>query len=91
MPRPVSAPEVAGMLAENVSAERALALGLINRVVADDQVLAEAERMAEVLIGFDPAAIRATKRVFLKSTELDLDQALDAAREAMLLTREAGR
>ena len=78
-------------LAENVSAERALALGLINRVVTDDQVLAEAERMAEVLIGFDPAAIRATKRVFLKSTELDLDQALDAAREAMLLTREAGR
>ena len=36
-------------LAENVSAERALALGLINRVVTDDQVLAEAERMAEVL------------------------------------------
>lgn len=52
MPRPVSAPEVARMLAENVSAERGLALGLINRVVADDQVLVEAERMAEVLHGF---------------------------------------
>jgi enoyl-CoA hydratase/carnithine racemase len=77
-------------LAENVSAERALALGLINRVVADDQVIAEARRMAAVLAGFDAGAIRATKRVFQTSTELNLPQSLDAAREVMLLMRELG-
>ena len=79
------------MLAENVSAERALALGLINCVVPDEEVLAEAERLAEVLLGHDAGAIRTTKRVFLKARELGLDEALDAAREAGLLTREIGR
>ena len=77
-------------LAEDVSAERALALGFVNRVVADDEVLAEAERMAEVLLGYDANAIRVTKRVFLKSRGLGLDDALDVARGAMLLTREVG-
>ncbi|MDP7540621.1 MAG: enoyl-CoA hydratase-related protein, partial [Alphaproteobacteria bacterium] len=75
---------------QNVSAERALALGLINRVVADDQVIDEARRMAAVLAGFDAGAIRATKRVFQTSTELNLPQSLDAAREVMLLMRELG-
>ncbi len=67
-------------LAEDVSAERALALGFVNRVVADD----------EVLLGYDANAIRVTKRVFLKSRGLGLDDALDVARGAMLLTREVG-
>ncbi len=78
-------------LAEDISAEKALSLGLINRVVADEAVLAEAERMADILLGYDANAIRVTKRVFLKSRELRLNDALDASREAMLLTREIGR
>ncbi len=78
-------------LAEDISAEKALSLGLINRVVADEAVLAEAERMADVLLDYDANAIRVTKRVFLKSRELRLNDALDASREAMLLTRETGR
>jgi enoyl-CoA hydratase/carnithine racemase len=53
-------------------------------------VIDEARRMAAVLAGFDAGAIRATKRVFQTSTELNLPQSLDAAREVMLLMRELG-
>ncbi len=75
-------------LSDNVPAPRALALGMINRVVADDAVLDEAFAMARILEGFDREALLMTKRVFRKSTELTLSQALAAAREAALLVRE---
>ena len=78
-------------LAENVDAERALALGLVNRVVDDDKVLNEAHAMAAMLNGYDRAALRATKRVFQTAARLGLEDALKAARETMLLMREAGR
>ncbi len=76
------------MLAEDISADKALSLGLINRVVADDRVLDEALEMAKTLAGYDRRAMRATKRVFIKSTELPLTQALDSAAETMLQLRE---
>ncbi|MDP6709641.1 MAG: enoyl-CoA hydratase/isomerase family protein [Alphaproteobacteria bacterium] len=75
-------------LAENVSAERALALGLVNRVVADDAVIDEARAMAAALAAFDGPALRTTKRVFQAAREQGLTQSLETAREAMLLMRE---
>jgi enoyl-CoA hydratase/carnithine racemase len=77
-------------LAENISAEKALSFGLINRIVADANVIEEAVVMAQALAAFDQRAIRTTKRVFLKSTELSLEQSLDAAAEAMLQLRALG-
>ena len=77
-------------LAENISAEKALSFGLINRIVADANVIEEAVAMAQALAAFDQRAIRTTKRVFLKSTELSLEQSLDAAAEAMLQLRALG-
>jgi enoyl-CoA hydratase/carnithine racemase len=74
-------------LAENVSAQRALECGMINRIVPDDAVIDTALEMARALAAFDLAAVRTTKRVFQKSTELSLSQSLDAAREAALLSR----
>lgn len=74
-------------LAENVTAERALALGLINRVVPDDSVIDMALALASTLAGYDQRAVRTTKRVYLQSTELGLRQSLDAAEEAALMMR----
>ena len=74
-------------LAEDVSANRALELGMINRVVPDGKVLDEALAMAEALAGFDREAVRATKRVFQRSLDLPLANALSAARETMLTMR----
>ena len=78
-------------LAEDISATRALELGLINRIVPDDKILDEAILMAKTLAGFNQRAIRTTKRVFLKSTEMPFAQSLDAAGEAMLQMREIGK
>ena len=78
-------------LAEDISAKRALELGLINRIVSDDKILDEAISMAKTLAGFNQRAIRTTKRVFLKSTEMPFAQSLDAAGEAMLQMREIGK
>ena len=76
-------------LAEDVSANRALELGMINRVVPDGKVLDEALKMAEALAAFDSEAVRATKRVFQRSLDLPAAEALAAARETMLTMRRA--
>ena len=76
-------------LAEDVSANRALELGMINRVVPDDRVLDEALAMAEALAAFDREAVRATKRVFQRSLDLPVADALSSARETMLSLRRA--
>lgn len=78
-------------LCENIPARRALELGMINRVVADDAVLDEAFAMAAILAGYDRRALRATKRVFRDSTELTLSRSLAAAREAALLARATNK
>lgn len=62
---------------ENISASRALEIGLINRVVADDDALATAFSMADILCGFDQHALRETKRIFLESKDLTLSESLD--------------
>ena len=74
-------------LAEDVSANRALELGMVNRVVPDERVLDEALAIAEALAAFDREAVRATKRVFQRSLDLPVADALSAARETMLSMR----
>lgn len=75
------------VVAENITAQRAYELGMINKVVPDDAVIDSALEMARALAAFDLAAVRTTKRVFQKSTQLSLSQSLDVAREAALLGR----
>ena len=65
---------------ESITAERAFALGLVNRLVAPDTVLAEAVGMAAGLAALDRATIAATKRVFNECADLPLADALRAGR-----------
>jgi crotonobetainyl-CoA hydratase len=48
---------------EPVSAQRALEVGLVNRVVPDDQVLPEALALAERICANAPLAVQASKRI----------------------------
>jgi len=48
---------------EPIDAERALELGLVNRVVPADQVLATALELAETIAANAPLAVQASKRV----------------------------
>lgn len=76
------------MLAEKVSAEQALAYGLVYRVVAPDMLLAEAGACAKYLATQPTRALGLIKRGFNASLGVSLDAQLDYE-EA--LQREAGR
>jgi enoyl-CoA hydratase/carnithine racemase len=69
-------------LGEPVSAQRALALGLVNRVVPRAQLMDEALALARKLAAVSPPAMRLTKRLFHEAADLPLAQALERGREA---------
>lgn len=64
------------MTGEWLTAERALALGLVNRVVPDDQVLAEAQRMAEMLLSKPPRSLVWIKQAVRQGMDLSLRDGL---------------
>jgi enoyl-CoA hydratase/carnithine racemase len=68
-------------LGEPMDAERALALGLVNRIEPEDRVMEEALYLAGKLAALPKAAIAQTKRLFYEVVELSLEEALQRARE----------
>lgn len=56
-------------LAKPITAQEALACGLVNRVVPPDQVLAEAKKVASELASMPPLALALTKRAINRSLE----------------------
>ena len=69
---------LAAMLAgEAVGAEEALRLGLVNRVVADEALLGEAERLAHAVVETSaPLAARACLEAVTRGARLPFDEAL---------------
>ncbi|KAE8438252.1 MULTISPECIES: enoyl-CoA hydratase/isomerase family protein [Halomonadaceae] len=63
-------------LATPIDAERCVALGLANRAVEDDQVLAEARALAQALVTQSPQALGATKRAMRQAGNLTLDETI---------------
>ena len=59
-----------------LAAGRCVALGLANRAVEDDQVLAEARALAQALVAQSPQALGATKRAMRQAANLSLDETL---------------
>jgi enoyl-CoA hydratase len=68
-------------IGEPVDAARALALGLINRVAAPEQLMAEAVALAEKLAAVSPPAMAATKQLFYRVMDLPFADALEQGRE----------
>jgi enoyl-CoA hydratase/carnithine racemase len=69
-------------LGEPIDAQRAFALGMVNRVVADQDLLSEALVFAEKLSNTRSEALRATKLLFHEVADLPLEEALKRGREA---------
>ena len=69
-------------LGEPIDARRALALGMVNRVVPDARVLEEAIALAKKLADVDRAAMAQTKHLFHEVADLPLEQALEKGRDA---------
>ena len=62
---------------ELMDAEEALQLGFINRVVPQDQVMVEAERIANIIVKNGPLAVKAIKQAVLAGIGLPLSQGLE--------------
>jgi enoyl-CoA hydratase/carnithine racemase len=69
-------------LGEPIDAQRALQLGLVNRVVALPELMNEAIAMAEKLAAVKKPAMAQTKRLFHEVAELALASALERGRDA---------
>lgn len=62
-----------GFIAEEISPERALELGLVNKVVAHENLMNEAHSWAEKIAANAPLAIRAMKRLFRHGLSEDFE------------------
>jgi enoyl-CoA hydratase/carnithine racemase len=69
-------------LGEPVGAKRALALGLVNRVVPRARLMAEALALAAKLAAIGRPALQLTKQLFHEVADLPLAAALERGREA---------
>ncbi len=73
------------MLCENIAPQRAYELGLVNRVVPDGQHLEAALGMADIIAKWNPEFVGQTKRTFHRAASLDIEQALDMARDVSVM------
>src|SRR5258708_17470156 len=67
-------------------AREALALGLVTEVVPDEELMPTARRWAERLADGPPIAIRVTKRMMYKQRTMSLENALEDAALAVMVT-----
>ena len=66
---------------EPLDAERALALGMVNRVTAPEELLGTARAIADKLAAVERPAMTATKELFYRVLDLPFAQALEEGRE----------
>ena len=71
-------------LGDAIDSTRALALGLVNRVVPDDQLAAETQKLAARLRDAPPESIAAAKHAVYLSHHAELDEMLQYETEAQL-------
>jgi len=73
------------LTAETISAEEALEIGLVNKVVAEKELAAEAEAMAKTMTTKGPIALRYAKEAVSKGLDLTLEQGLRLEADLYLL------
>jgi enoyl-CoA hydratase/carnithine racemase len=78
LPRFIPRAKAAEMLltGEPITADEAYRLGLVNKVVPGDQLMAAAREMAETICRKGPLGVRATKEAMLRGYNMTLDQGL---------------
>ncbi|MBO5550609.1 MAG: enoyl-CoA hydratase/isomerase family protein [Lachnospiraceae bacterium] len=62
--------------ARNIKADEALRIGLVNAVYPAEELLGEAEKLASVIAGNAPIAVRACKKAINEGLELHMDEAI---------------
>ena len=78
-------------LGEPIDAKRALALGMVNRVVTKASLMKAALALAAQLAAVSKPAMAQTKALFHEVADLPLDKALEKGRDANRRMREFGK
>ncbi|TXT31440.1 MAG: hypothetical protein FD138_2164 [Planctomycetota bacterium] len=65
------------LLGEVISAQRALAMGLVQRIVPPEQLFAEAQRLARTILLGGPESVRQTKRLLNMHANLEADERIE--------------
>jgi len=73
------------LTADVIDADEALAIGLVNRVMAQEELAAEAEAMAKTMAAKGPIALRYAKEAVNKGLDLTLEQGLRLESDLYLL------
>ena len=71
-------------LGESINAEEALRLGILNQLVASDELVATTQALAERLRNAPPISIAAAKQAVYRSEEADLEEMLRYETEAQI-------
>ena len=71
------------MLGQQIDAQEAYRIGLINEVVPPDQLMPAARKWAETICQAGPLAVRAVKELTIKGYDLPMEQGLELEREVM--------
>jgi len=73
--------------ADFVDAETALAIGLVNHVYPDDQLMAETVKLAKRIAGQPPLSVRLIKRLVDQGLRSDMDTAFDLVSSHIAILR----
>jgi enoyl-CoA hydratase len=83
--------------AEKISAERAYQVGILNKIVPADELMAEAEKVAERICSLSPVAVQGMKESMVRAASLDygpIDQITDSVQTRVMNSedrKEGGR
>ena len=77
------------MTAEPISADEALRIGLVNRIVPRERLMDEVYAIAEQIAGNAPLAVRAVKRLAHQGLNTTLEAGLEAERFTMGVLRDS--
>ncbi len=83
LPRQIAFPAAMELLltAEAITAERALALGVLNEIVPEEELMTAALGWAHRILANAPLAVQATKESVLRGLALELDEAYKVEQE----------
>jgi enoyl-CoA hydratase len=86
---PVAVALEMALTADPIDAQRAFSLGLVNRVVPGDKVLEEALALAERIAKNSPGAVRVSKEIMRKASEMTEAESWDMNDEAFIAISKA--
>jgi 2-(1,2-epoxy-1,2-dihydrophenyl)acetyl-CoA isomerase len=91
LPRVIGYSRAADLIftSRSVGAEEAYRLGLLDRLVSDDGLVAAAIALAEEMAKWPPMALRSAKRVTLRNLDADLKQSLRNEIASLVVARRA--